>query len=196
MFREFKKKTVTGILVLMPIGVTLYIFYILFHLIAGFMMPFVLQIPFLGTWPLQAHYVLSFILVILILWFLGLITSNIFGSTLLRMVDGIFLKAPFVNKIYFTIKQIIDIVATKKTAFKRVAMIEYPGKGIKTVAFITGETELDGEKHYSLFVPTTPNPTSGFFCMIKATDVKELDMDTETAMKMIISGGMLKPRLN
>ncbi len=193
MFRKFKKKTITGLLVLMPIGITLYVFYFLFHLIAGFMLPVVLKIPFFKTWPVQAHYVLSFILVILILWFLGLVTSNIFGSTLLRMVDGIFLKAPIINKIYFTIKQIVDIIATKKTAFKQAVMIEYPGKGIKTIAFITGETELDGEKHYSLFVPTTPNPTSGFFCMIKVTDVKKIDMDTETAMKMIISGGMLKP---
>lgn len=183
----------TGILLLVPIGVTLYVFYFGFHLLAGFMLPFILRIPFLTHWPLPGHYVLSFILIILILWFLGVAASNIFGITLLRMVDKIFLKAPILNKIYFTIKQIIEIVVTKKTAFKRVAMIEYPRKGIKTIAFITGETEFDGVKYYTLFVPTTPNPTSGFFCMVKVSEVKELDMDTETAMKMIISGGMLKP---
>jgi len=183
----------TGILLLVPIGVTLYVFYFVFYLLAGFMLPFVLRISFLSGWPLPVHYVLSFVLIILILWFLGVVASNIFGITLLRMVDKIFLKAPLLNKIYFTMKQIIEIVATKKTAFQRVAMIEYPRKGIKTIAFITGETELDGVKYYSLFVPTTPNPTSGFFCMVKVSEVKELDMDTETAMKMIISGGMLKP---
>jgi len=85
------------------------------------------------------------------------------------------------------------MVAMKKTAFKKVALIEYPRRGIKTLAFITGEFEIKKKKHFAVFVPTTPNPTSGFFIILPKEDVVITDMSVEQAMKVIISGGMIKP---
>jgi len=111
----------------------------------------------------------------------------------LKIVDRILEKAPFINKVYSTLRQIVEMVAMKKTAFKKVALIEYPRRGIKTLAFITGEFEIKKKKHFAVFVPTTPNPTSGFFIILPKEDVVITDMSIEQAMKVIISGGMIKP---
>ncbi|MCD6413635.1 MAG: DUF502 domain-containing protein [Elusimicrobia bacterium] len=191
MFKAIKRKILMGILVLAPFGITAYVFYVLFRIIAGFMFPAVRKIPVVGDWPLAVNYLISFILAIFILWFLGVLASNIFGRTLFNLFEKIFVKTPVINKIYVTIKQIVGVISSNKSAFRRVARIDYPRRGIKTIVFITGEMVIAGKKHYSIFIPTTPNPTSGFFCMVPEEEVEKLDIGVEDAMKMIVSGGML-----
>ncbi len=195
MFRTFRKKVITGIVILAPIAVTLYVFAFLIKIIARLtapLAPILLRLPFFSQWPAAATYAVSFLAALVLLWLLGAAASNILGRTLLRFTERVFLKAPVINRIYAVIKQIIDTVASKKSAFRKVVRIDYPRKGIKTLAFVTGETEIGGVLYYSLFVPTTPNPTSGFFCMIPVSEAEEIDIDTETAMKIIASGGMIK----
>jgi len=189
-FRIFRKKVITGFIILSPIAITLYIFYIILRIIQSFVNP-IIRIPFFSEWPVSAGYAMSFIIAVLMLWILGVIASNIIGAAFLGFLEKIFMKAPVLNRIYLIMKQIVEVLAKKKTAFKKVVRIDYPRKGIKTIAFITGETDIDGVKYYYLFVPTSPNPTSGFFCMVPVADVEEIGMDVETAMKMIISGGMI-----
>ncbi|MEA2081657.1 MAG: DUF502 domain-containing protein [Elusimicrobiota bacterium] len=195
MFRKFRKKVITGILILAPIAATLYVFAFMIKIIARLtapLAPILLRLPFFSQWPAAATYAVSFIAALVLLWFLGATASNILGRTVLSFTERLFLKAPVINKIYAVIKQIIDTVAAKKSAFRKVVRIDYPRKGIKTLAFVTGQTEINGLLYYSLFVPTTPNPTSGFFCMIPVSDAEEIDIDTETAMRIIASGGMIK----
>lgn len=182
-------------LILAPIAVTLYVFAFMIKIIARLtapLAPLLLRLPFVSQWPAAATYAVSFMSAIVLLWLLGVAASNILGRTLLRFTERLFLKAPVINRIYAVIKQIIYTVASKKSAFRKVVRIDYPRKGIKTLAFVTGETEIGGVLYYSLFVPTTPNPTSGFFCMIPVSDAEEIDIGTETAMKIIASGGMIK----
>ncbi|MBA3065219.1 DUF502 domain-containing protein [bacterium] len=195
MFRNFRKKVITGMIILAPITVTLYIFGFMIKVIARLtapLVPFILLLPFFSKWPVAATYAVSFLAAIVLLWLLGAAASNIFGRTLLLFAEKIFLKAPIINRIYVIIKQIVDTVTSKKSAFRKVVRIDYPRKGIKTLAFVTGETEIGGLRYYSLFVPTTPNPTSGFFCMMLITEVEDAGIDMEAAMKIIASGGMIK----
>ncbi len=191
MFKAVKKKILMGVFVLAPFGITAYVFYVLFRVIAGFMFPVVRKIPVLAGWPIAVNYLISFVLAMLILWFLGVLASNIFGRTIFRIFEKIFVKTPVINKLYTTVKQIVEVIVSKKSAFRRVGRIDYPRKGIKTIVFITGEMLIKGKRHYSIFIPTTPNPTSGFFCMVPGEEVEELDMSVENAMKMIVSGGMI-----
>ncbi len=182
-------------IILAPIAVTFYVFAFMIKIIARLaapLAPFLLRLPFFSQWPAAATYAVSFLAALVLLWLLGAAASNIFGRTLLRFTEQLFLKAPVISRIYVIIKQIVYTVASKKSAFSKVVRIDYPRKGIKTLAFVTGEMEIGGLNYYSLFVPTTPNPTSGFFCMIPVSDAEEVGIDTETAMKIIASGGMIK----
>ena len=103
-----------------------------------------------------------------------------------------------VNYIYNTIKQITDtLTVSQKHAFKKVVYIEYPKKDIWTIALVTGESkDSQNNEYYQIFVPTTPNPTSGFMLYVKKKDTKETDMSIDEGLKIIISGGMLAPGKN
>ncbi|MBA3052946.1 MAG: DUF502 domain-containing protein [Candidatus Omnitrophota bacterium] len=195
MFKSFKKKVIMGMIILAPIAVTLYVFAFMIKVIARLtapMVPFLLKVPFLERWPSGATYALSFLTAIILLWLLGTAASNIFGRTILLFAEKVFLRAPVINRIYVIIKQIVHAMASERSAFRKVVRIDYPRKGVKTLAFVTGETVIGGVRHYSLFVPTTPNPTSGFFCMIPVSEVEDAGFGTEVAMKIIASGGMIR----
>lgn len=195
MFRNFKKKVLLGLVTLAPIAVTLYVFAFLIKFIAGLtapLRPLLLRMPFLSQWPAEAAYALSFLTALMLLWLLGTAASNIFGRTILSFAEKLFLKAPVINSIYIVIKQVVQAMTSTRTAFRKVVRIDYPRKGIKTLAFVTGEVELKSIRHYSLFVPTTPNPTSGVFCMIPVEEAEDAGFGTEVAMKIIASGGMIR----
>ena len=104
-------------------------------------------------------------------------------------------KIPLVSYIYSTIKQITDtLTISQKHAFKKVVFIEYPIEAIWTIALVTGESkDQNGENYYQVFVPTTPNPTSGFLLFFEKEDTIELDMSVEDAIKLVVSAGMVVP---
>ena len=112
--------------------------------------------------------------------------------------EKILAKIPLINYIYNTIKQITDTLRiSQKQAFKKVVYIEYPKKDIWTIALVTGESkDSEGNEYYQIFVPTTPNPTSGFMLYIKKKNTKETNMNIDEGLKIIISGGMLAPERN
>lgn len=138
----------------------------------------------------------------LIITFLGLITlgtlaSNIVGTSILKASERLLARVPIASSVYSFVKQIVVIVAQQKDqAFREVCLIEYPRKGLWAIGFVTTELEgapkeAMGDGHICVFVPTTPNPTSGFLLFAKREDVKILDMTPEEGAKMIISGGMV-----
>ena len=139
------------------------------------------------------EYVFGFFLILLFIIILGMVISNIVGKKLFVFFENILLSIPVVNKVYTIIKQIINTITKQdEIAFQKVALIEYPRKGIYAMCFITGETQ--DKKFYNLFIPTTPIPTSGYLLFIPKNDVQILDdISIEDAMKIIISGGMVSP---
>ena len=142
--------------------------------------------------------IIGFILTILFIYLTGLIISNVLGKRLYSFFESILSKIPLVSFVYNTIKQITDTLKiSQKQAFKKVVYIEYPKAGIWTIALVTGESKSrNGEEYYQVFVPTTPNPTSGFMLYLKKKDTKETDMTIDEGLKIIISGGMLAPEMN
>lgn len=131
---------------------------------------------------------------------LGLLVKNFFIQRLLRFGEGILLRVPFVNKIYSVIQQISGtFFDQKKDIFNKVVMLEYPRKGVfilglMTTACVGKIAEALPAECVNIFVPTTPNPTSGFLIMVPRNDVIELTISVEDAMKLIVSGGVVTPQ--
>ena len=182
---QLKKSCFTGLLVVVPISVTIYILVFLIELLNN-LLPF----SFL---PYGTGLVLTLILITLV----GFMTSNLLGKRLIDMGERFITKIPLVKNVYVAVKQISDAMLTStRKSYRRVVLIEYPRKGIYTLAFVTGIAkgevqEKTQTKVINLFVPTTPNPTSGFYLMVPETDVLNLNMSVEDAFKLLISGGMV-----
>ena len=139
---------------------------------------------------------LGILLTLLLIYLLGLFITNILGKQFLNWLETLIKNIPLVNTIYNTIKQITQVFSgTKGKNFQSVVYIDYPRKDLWTLAFVTGESKNEDKvEFYHLFVPTTPNPTSGVFIMIPKKDSVETDLNVEEALKSVISGGMLAPK--
>lgn len=145
---------------------------------------------------------LTWVFALIFLVFTGLLVTNWLGQKFISIWESFLERIPLVRLIYQTTKQMIQtFLMSNGKAFRQVVLVEYPRKEMWTLAFMTGEIRLehqtngDIEQLYSIFVPTTPNPTSGFFLMLKAGEFKKVNMNTEHALKMILSLGALKQPL-
>ncbi len=140
---------------------------------------------------------LGLIISIILLFGIGVVASNFIGNSVLKAGERLLARVPIVSPIYNAIKQIVTTVAAQKDrAFRDVCLLEYPRKGLYAIGFVTAD--LSGapaqklpEGFVCVFVPTTPNPTSGFLLFVKETDLQILDMTPEEGAKMIVSGGMV-----
>ena len=156
------------------------------------------EIIFSDKVPLYIPELAGFILTLLFIYIIGILVSNVLGKRVYLWIEAILSRIPIVNAVYRTIKQITtSLSAPERQAFKKVVFIEYTRKGIWTLTMVTGEsTNKKGEKFYHIFVPTTPNPTSGYMLYIPQRDTQETDLNIEEGLKIIISGGMLAPNKN
>lgn len=140
---------------------------------------------------------LGLIISIVLLFLLGVIASNFIGNSVIKAGERLLARVPVVAPVYNALKQIVTTVAQQKDrAFRDVCLLEYPRKGLYAVGFVTADLSgAPAEKlphgYVCVFVPTTPNPTSGFLLFVKETDIQVLDMTPEEGAKMIISGGMV-----
>ena len=143
-------------------------------------------------------WVVGFVLTILFVLICGYVISSVFGRYLFAKLEGLISQIPIVNTLYQTIKGVTESISnTNKQAFTKVVLIEYPKDGIWTIALVTGESKnKEGKKFYHLYLPTTPNPTSGFMLYIPVDNAIETDMSSEEAIKIIISGGSISPEEN
>lgn len=199
--KNIRRKLVAGLLVVFPIFITFVIIKFLFGLIGGILSPVVEKaFILLGSSPKSTvdDFVvtsIAFILTFSALYFIGVIATNFFGKLILNFFEAILNKTPIIKNIYTSSKKLIEIISLpSRQSFKRVVIVEYPRVGMKAFAFVTGNIKTkDGAELTSIFVPTTPNPTSGFLIYLPEDDIIETSMDIEEGMKLIISGGILVP---
>lgn len=140
------------------------------------------------------------LLSLLIVLITGVVAANIIGQRLVRYWDGLLNRIPVVKSIYQSVKQVSDtLLSSNGQAFRKALLVQYPREGCWTIAFLTGQPGGDAANHLadcvSVYVPTTPNPTSGFFLMLPRADVIELDMSVDEALKYIVSMGVVAPPL-
>ena len=195
--KSTKHYLITGLLSILPIALTYLIILKLFQYFANPGAKIV-EIIFKNDVPQYIPELAGFILTISFIYIVGLLISNVLGRQVYVWLEKILLRIPVVNTVYRTIKQITSHLSDpNRQAFKKVVFIEYPRKGIWTLSMVTGESKNEhGDLYYHIFVPTTPNPTSGYFLYIPQKETYKTGMTIEEGMRIIISAGMLAPKSN
>ena len=191
--RHFRSRFVSGLFVLIPLAVTIFVLKLVFSTLEATAMPFIR--PLLKTAPQSVLVLIAIAFMTLFIYLIGLIASHIVGQKFIRLGESILLKLPIIKSVYTTSKQVVDIFSTDSaTAFKAVVMVTFPHPDSMAMGFVTG-TMLDPDRKvlYRVFVPTTPNPTSGFLVILSDKQVTFTDIPVEEGIRMIVSGGMLAP---
>ena len=196
---KFRNYFFTGILVTVPILITLYVTWIVITFIdikvAGLLPEY---LNFREAFPYKIPG-LGLIIVIIFVTLIGDLTQGLLGRTFLRFGERIVSKMPVVRSIYSAIKQIMEtVMSTNSNSFREVVLVQYPRKELWVIGFVTGSTKGEVKRTLSkdknlinVFIPTTPNPTSGFLLFVPKKDLIYLDMSVEQAVKMVISGGIV-----
>ena len=193
-----KKYFITGLLIWVPLAITAWVL----SMIVRTMDQSLLLLPAaIRPENLLGIYIpgIGAILTILVVFLTGLVTANIIGQRLVRFWEGVLSRIPVVKSVYYSVKQVSDtLFSSTGEAFRKALLVQYPRTGCWTIAFLTGQPGGDVVNHLrgeyvSVYVPTTPNPTSGFFLMMPRADVIELDMSVDEALKYIISMGVVAP---
>ena len=190
----------TGILVMTPLILTIYVVWAFITFVDNLVVPMVPYyyrpsnyLPF----PIPG---LGLIIVFIFTTFVGILATGLFGRTLIRLWENILSRMPVVRSVYSAIKQILEtVMATQSDAFRQAVLVEYPRKDIWAIGFVTGSTKGEvgdnvNKKMVNVFMPTTPNPTSGFLLFFPEKDLIFLKMSVEDALKLVVSGGMVIPK--
>ncbi|SVC85667.1 uncharacterized protein METZ01_LOCUS338521 [marine metagenome] len=199
MNKKFRYYFLIGLFSILPIAATLWLIRVILSFFAGPAQSIINKIlPSAVPGQEIISWIVGFILTFLFVFITGYIVSSVFGKILFSKIESIISRIPIVNSLYQTIKGLTESISnSSKQAFSKVVLIEYPRKGIWTLALVTGESiNKEGINFYHLFLPTSPNPTSGYMLYIPKDDVNEIDMSTEEAIKIIVSGGALSPHQN
>jgi len=194
----FKRYLITGLLVLVPLAITIWVL----KTLIGVMDQSLLLLP--ASWRPEALFGFSIpgvgaLLTLLIVLVTGMVATNFFGKRIILFWEGLLARVPVVKSIYYSVKQVSDtLFSDSGQAFRKALLVQYPRQGCWTIAFQTGHPGGDVVNHLkddyvSVYVPTTPNPTSGFFLMMHKNEVIELDMSVDDALKYIISMGVVTP---
>jgi len=205
----FRNSFITGVVVIAPVGLTVWLVWTVIGWVDGFVLPFVpsqyqpeeLLKAILGEDVRVNIRGLGVVFFLVFTTFIGWIAKGLLGRTFIRSAENLVNRMPVVRSVYSGVKQIAETVfAQADRSFEKACLIEYPRRGIWAIGFIStaakGEVSKragSGQKMQSIFVPTTPNPTSGFLLFFPAEDVIELDMSVEDAAKLVISAGLVYP---
>ena len=194
-----KRYLVAGLLVWVPLGITIWVLHFLVTTLDQTLLLFPEGIrpdDFLGFHIPGLGVLLSFA----ILFLTGVVAANFFGARLIRVWESLLGRIPVVKSIYSSVKQVSDtLLSDSGNAFRKALLVQFPHQDSWSIAFLTGTpapavAQFLDEEHVSVYVPTTPNPTSGYFVMVPKSKVRELDMTVDEALKYVISMGLVSPR--
>jgi uncharacterized membrane protein len=199
-FITFRNAFIAGALMLAPLCVTIWAFRLIVDLLGGSFRPFyehylpesLQRIPFLLD-------VLATVVVVLLVTGLGFLSNYVFGKYFLSVGERAIQRIPGIGAVYNSVKQIVATFGTQnRNLFNKVVLVEFPRKGVWSLGFLTNKQQgephaIAGGEAWTVFIPTTPNPTSGFLLLLPRQDIVELEMSVGEGMKMIISGGAVIP---
>ncbi len=187
--RSIRARIFAGLVVIVPVAVTVFVVRILFLFFDSWLQPIVSltlgrSIPGVGL-----------LATILLLYLAGFLATRLGGRTLIGWLETVLARVPVVGDVFGASKQIMETISNPTGfGFKRVVIFEYPRPGMRAIGFVTRElTTADGELHYAIFLPTTPNPTSGFLLLVPVADTMETGLTVDQALKMVVSGGVVIP---
>lgn len=196
-----KKYFITGLLIWIPLVITIWVLKVIFDALDQSLLLLPIEAR-TESW-LGVHIPgLGAVLTILVLFVTGVFATNFFGAQLVQLWHAVLHRIPVVNSIYSSVKQISDtLFSSSGQAFRKALLVQWPHPGMWTIAFLTGTPGGDVVNHLpadclSVYVPTTPNPTGGYFVIVQRKDVIELDMTVDQALKYVISMGVVPPHDN
>jgi uncharacterized membrane protein len=186
-----RRNFITGMLSLAPLVITCWIIWRFYRFVSATMRPWLGRIPGLQeTYPEALLTLFGVVIFVLLVVLAGAFTRNLIGIAFFRLVEQVVQRIPVVKSMYSGTKQIAQVfLADHRTAFKHVVVFEYPRRGIHSLGFMTAEAE--GEGLATVFLPTTPNPTSGYMLLVPRRDLRVVDIPVEAAIKLIVSGGSI-----
>ncbi|MDD3643885.1 MAG: DUF502 domain-containing protein [Candidatus Krumholzibacteria bacterium] len=193
LFVWLRRRFITGLVVLLPTVLTVWLLWKIFRSVDGVLRPLAARYPLLDIPGLGVLAVLLIVLAV------GISAANLLGRRFIRLLERALGRVPLVNRMYLTLKQMSEVfLQEKRTAFRRAVMIEYPRRGLYSVGFVTSTWRFRDETGreramVNLFLPTTPNPTSGLFLILPEEDTEPMGCSIEEAVKMVISGGAVTP---
>ncbi|MBE9011185.1 DUF502 domain-containing protein [Pseudanabaenaceae cyanobacterium LEGE 13415] len=201
--QDLKNDLIAGLLVVIPLATTIWLTYTIANWVINFLTRVPKQLnPFDGLNPLLVN-LLNFLVGLAVplfsILFIGLMARNIAGRWLLDVGEQVLQAIPLAGAIYKTLKQLLETVLRDSSGkFRRVVLVEYPRKGVWSLGFVTGAIGAEVQSKFnhdmlSVFIPTTPNPTTGWYAVVPESDVINLSMPIEDAFKVIISGGIVSP---
>ena len=192
---HFRRNLVAGIAAILPLTLTIFIIWFLVERIGGLIGHFFINVPYLNMAPPVVHSILGLIAIVLIIYFVGLFTSGFIGRSIVRWFNRMMENLPLVKGLYSAAKKLTDTIFLDRTAFKKVVLIPYPHENSKAVAFLTNDKPwvINGENYVNVFIPTVPNPTSGFYLLVPEKSVIYTDMSVDSGFRVVISGGILLP---
>jgi uncharacterized membrane protein len=194
---SLRRYLVAGVLVWLPILASIWVVTFIVGLTDRILLllPVALRPEALVGFPLPG---LGILIALIVLLTTGLAVTNLIGRRLVQYWDGLMRRIPLVRSIHGGVKSFAESVFSTNNSFRKVVMIQYPKAGIWSIGFVTAEdvaeiAEKTGQVHSCVYIPTTPNPTSGFIVMVPRTEIVELQMSVDAAMKMIITCGVVMP---
>ncbi len=195
MNRNFWEDFWAGLISLLPLGITIFFLYFLINFFGKFFESIIVLIPYINRFPHFFRLLFSSLILLLVIYLLGLFAMNVVGKWVIGMFDKTLQSLPLIQSVYRAVKKLATAVFIDKRAFKEVVWLTFPTEGSYALGFITGEiTSEEGEKLFTVFVPTTPNPTSGYLLYIREEKVIKTSLSIDKGLSIIMSGGIISNR--
>lgn len=198
MWRQFqhdlRRRLLSGLLVIVPLGITAFVLNFLYIFTAGVLAPVVRSV--VGEKPPYMLGVISVLVFLAVLYVVGLIATAVIGRRLIAFAERLIQQIPLVKTVYSASKQVVEAFSPqdRTSMFKSAVFVEFPRPGMMALGFLTGRIRThDGVEYAKVFIPTTPNPTTGFFEIVPPQDVLHSSLNVEDAVKMLMSGGIIAP---
>ncbi|MBW4056684.1 MAG: DUF502 domain-containing protein [Proteobacteria bacterium] len=191
--KHLKGTFLAGIFIVIPFGITIFILKFLFNFADGILGSYLDSLMVLFGRS-EGHIPgIGMIIGAVVIYLTGLVATNVLGKRLLSWGDDMLTRIPLVKMIYTSSKQLIKVFREGGSSYRRAVFVEWPRPGVRAVGFVTAQVERDGENLVVVYIPTMPNPTSGFALWFHECDVYESGMTVEEAVKFVVSGGVVIP---
>lgn len=195
MKNKLKNYFLTGVVSLVPVVITGFLVYFIVSKIGGVWYTLFKNVPYVNTLPTIVIDIIGVVISFILILFAGYFVSNIIGRYIYNLGERILHRTPLIKSIYSSAKELTNTLFMNKSSFSRVVFVEFLHEGQYTLAFVTSDTwSINDEESVTLFMPTSPNPTSGFFIVVPKNKVIETDITVEEALKLLVSSGMVFSR--
>jgi len=192
-----KARFLAGIAALLPIGLTVFVVWFLVTNLGRLIGILFAKVPYLRHFSPPLITLIGLVTLVVFVYIIGAITSSYLGKRLFRLGEALLERVPIIRPLYTALRQFSHAIFLKRSAFKKVVLVEYPRKGVYTIAFVTNEAGWQIKKDHdyiNLFVPTAPNPTSGYYVMLPREEAIPVAVTIDEALKTIVSGGVIIPK--